>query len=208
MSLALRSKRLKTSSATLHVLRDLVADAQVGERRRLRALGVVLDQRPRPEVAQLEVAEPRARGRARSRRARRRCRPSRGRSGPASVGSSVVKRARETRDVAVEQQPRRRDVVVVELDALPLARPARLGVAGVAGEDELGAELQLPERERASAGPGRSRCGCRARRPSSARAAATLRDGVRVGRIGGELLRLDRARSRRARRCCESRSRS
>ena len=59
MSLALRSNRLKTSSASRTSGVDLVADAQVGERRRLRALRVVLDQRARSEVAQLELAEPR-----------------------------------------------------------------------------------------------------------------------------------------------------
>ena len=61
-----------------HVALELVAQAQVGERGRLRAPRVVLDQRPRPEVAKLELAEPRPEVGDRQRRATR---PSRSRRG-------------------------------------------------------------------------------------------------------------------------------
>ena len=200
MSLALRSNRLNTSSASLHVRRELVADAQVGERRRLRALRVVFDQRPRPEVAQLELAEPRAEVRRPSRRARPPCRPIRGCGRRAAIVVGV-KRARETREVGVEQQPGRRRVVVVPLDAAAPARAARLGVAGVADEDQLGAELQVPERERAlQAGHD---LGAHAEL-----AALRAHERRRPDRAGSPLLGVDRGGRRRARRCCGSRGRS
>ena len=106
MSLALRSNRLKTSSATLTFGGELVADAQVGQRRRLRAHAVVLDQRPRPEVAQLELAGPADRGRRRSRRATPTLSIEPGMQLPA--GSSSREARPRHREVGVEQQPGRR----------------------------------------------------------------------------------------------------
>ncbi len=105
-----------------------------------------------------------------------------------------------SREVGVEQQPRRRDPVVVPFDAAPAAGPARLGLAGVADEDQLGAELELPEGERAL--QTRDDLG------AQAQLAAFRADQRRHGPDRIACLRCDPWRSSRARRCCGSRCRS
>ena len=125
MSLAFLSNRLKTSSASSHVRRDLVAGAKVGERRRLRALRVVLDQRPRPEVAHLELAEPRpVVGDGDAERRHLLDRAGNVVAGAVRVGAGEA--GVRDREVGVDQQPGRRPVVVVPLDAVA---PARAGSA-------------------------------------------------------------------------------
>ena len=101
MSLSSASSRLKTSTASRTLLRELVAGLEVDQARRLRAHGVVLDERPRAEVAQPHAAED-VRGRC------RRVAPPEttvstapGMRSPA--GSSSVKRACDQRQVGVER---------------------------------------------------------------------------------------------------------
>src|SRR5262249_1169366 len=95
------------------VLVDLVACAQVGEGRRVRADAVVLLERPWPEVAHLELPEPGTEFRYRR-----------------AEGGDLVDRARDVvahwivlreprvrrRQIEVEEQPGTCDVMVVPLD--------------------------------------------------------------------------------------------
>ena len=177
MSLACASNRLKTSTASRSDAAEPVAGLEVDEARRLRADRVVLDQRPRAEVAPAHAAEDVLHAVDGGAADTTVCDG----AGDDVAGRVVVGEARlRERRVGVERQPRTRRVVVGELDAVAVARAAGFGRAGVADEDQLGVEAQRPQRQRSSAGAGCARCGRRPRRPWRAPAASRGRAGSPV----------------------------
>ena len=119
-------------------------------------------------------------------------------AGDAVAGGVVVAEARaRLGEVRVERQPGRRREDVGPLEAEAPARPAGLGGARVADEEQLGVDVQAPD---APARPGSPR------RPACARP-APRRGRARSGPPGRPARRCaDRGSARRrARRCCGSR---
>ena len=129
----------------VHLGRYAVAHAPVHQRGGFRAHRVVFDQRTRAEVPQLQGTRPRAEV------VDRHCQRSHAFDGagnaPAFRCAVAETRLREG-DVGIDRQPIGGLVVVRQLEADPLARPAGFGGAGVTDEHQFGRQLQLVHRQR------------------------------------------------------------
>ena len=146
MSLALRLNRLNTSTFTLTswLIRyptRAYASVVAAERWLLSSING-----RGPKIARLELAKPRTE--LGDGRANRRHPIDRTGNEVAHVATALNQALGEARvgrrQIQIEEQPRSRDIVIVPLDAVPLARPVRFSIAGVAGEHEFRAQPKLP----------------------------------------------------------------
>ena len=141
------SKRLKPSSVQPDALGELVPGFAVEDGRRLRRHAVVLDERPRTEVAEPESGK-RSRSHARRRVHRNSSRDHavEGAWDERLVFRHVLEARVRERQIQVDRHPRVWVEVVRELEPIPAARRSRLGAAGIADVNQLRVEVEVPDR--------------------------------------------------------------
>lgn len=141
----LRVEHVEHVEVEPHARRDLVSDTRIEEVRGIRAHAVVLDEGPRTEVAVAQLAGDAVKVDEGQ--------PDRydafDRAGNAISTRIVVAKACAGEGVVgVDREPVAHVAVGRHLEAHATARPARLGAAGVAGEQELRRHVQRPQRRR------------------------------------------------------------